>query len=60
MTTTIDMGYQKNQKECTEDYNLHLEDVDIILYEFTLIKLGHFIKSTINILNEKLKFMNSK
>ena len=30
----------------------------MILYEFTLIKLGHFIKSTINILNEKLKFMN--
>ena len=33
---------------------LHLEEVDVILYDFTLTKSGHLRKSTISMIKEKL------
>ena len=58
ITTTTGRGTKRRKKNIRRITTLHLEDVDIILYDFALTKSGHLRKSTINMLTEKLKILN--
>ena len=58
ITTTTGRGTRRRKKNIRRITTLHLEDVDIILYDFTLTKSGHLRKSIINMLIEKLKTLN--
>ncbi len=47
-------GGKRKKKTIRRISTLHLEEVDVILYDFTLTKSGHLRKSTISMIKEKL------
>ena len=47
-------GKRKRQKNVRSTSLLNLDDVDILVYGFSLTKSGHLRKSTINIIKQKL------
>ena len=58
ITTTTGRSTKRRKKNVLRITILHLEGVDIILYDFVLTRSGHLRKSTINMLIEKLKIIN--
>ena len=54
------VGARKRKKKIRRISTLYLEEVDIILYDFTLTKSGHLRKSTIAMLTEKLKVTSKR
>ena len=55
MATNVRTGAKKRKKTKCRMSTLHLEDVDVILYDFTLTKSRHLRKSMIVMLQAKLK-----
>ena len=55
MSTNVGTGAKRRKKTIRRISTLHLEDVDVILYDFTLTKSGHLRKSIIVMLQAKLK-----
>ena len=54
MTTNVGLGGKRRKKTVRRISTLHLEEVDVILYDFSLTKSGHLRKSTIAMIKEKL------
>ena len=54
MTTNGRLGGKRRKKIVHCISTLHLEEVDVILYDFTLTKSGQLRKSTITMIKEKL------
>ena len=48
---------KKRVKNMRSTSTLSLSEIDILVYDFTLSKVGHLKKSTINILKEKVPFL---
>ena len=55
MTTSTRTGAKRKKRIVRRISTLNLLDVDVILYDFTLTKSGHLRKSTIAMIEEKLK-----
>ena len=55
ISTNVGTGAKRRKKTTRRISTLHLEDVDVILYDFTLTKSGHLRKSTIVMLQAKLQ-----
>jgi hypothetical protein len=53
--TTSGKGAKRRKKNVRRITTLNLEEVDVIIYAFTLTKSGHLRKSTISMIKEKLK-----
>ena len=60
MSTTTRIGAKKKKKIVRRISTLHLVDVDVILYRFTLTKSGHLRQSTIAMLEEKFKATSTR
>ena len=60
MTTAAGSGAKKRKKTIRRISTLLLEEVDVILYDFTLTKSGHLRKSTITMIKEKLKLTSDR
>ena len=60
MSTTVGIGVKKKKKTVRKISTLHLVDVDVILYDFTLTKSEHLRKSTVAMLVEKLKATSTR
>ena len=60
MSTNVGAGAKRGKKTTRRISTLHLEDVDVIVYEFTLTKSGHFRKSTIVMLQPKFKITSER
>ncbi len=55
MSVAAPSNAKRKRKTVRRVSTLHLEEVDVILYDFTLTKSGHLRKSTIAMIQEKLK-----
>jgi hypothetical protein len=57
---TSGKGAKRRKKNVRRITTLNLQEVDVIIYAFTLTKSGHLRKSTINMIKEKLKMRSTE
>ena len=60
MIVAAGSGAKKTKKTVCRISALLLEEVDVILYDFTLTKSGHLRKSMITVIKEKLQLTSGR
>jgi hypothetical protein len=60
ISITSGKGAKRRKKNVRRITTLNLEEVNVIIYAFTLTKSGHLRKSAINMIKEKLKMRSTE